>query len=256
MMVDRTRSAAFDDDDVARAYAHRPPYPRAMYDFLLSLPRERNRALDLGCGPGKIAHGLAPHFRHVDAVDPSLPMLRLADDGRHPNITWIHATAESAPLAPTYDLITAGASIHWMEHAVIFPRLAGVLAEGGVIAVLGGDDAHDPPWEAEIQDFNRRWVERLGGTYDHQAYNRDLLAYERWMTIAGRRTFETTIHQTIAHYLESQHSRATWSRANLGPAPTEQFDAELREILSPHAVEGEITYTVRTELVWGRPRTV
>lgn len=252
-MVDRTQASAFDNSDVARAYLHRPPYPPAMYDFLRRLPLHHNRALDLGCGPGKIAHGLAPHFQHLDAVDPSLPMLRLADDGRNPNIAWIHAPAETAPLAPSYDLITAGASIHWMDHAVIFPRLASLLAEGGVMAVLGGDDAHDPPWEAEIQTFNRRWVERLGGSYDHQAYSRALSAYERWMTITGGRAFEAPVRQTIDHYLESQHSRATWSRANLGPALAEQFDAELRELLSPHAVEGEIRYTVRTEVVWGKP---
>jgi trans-aconitate methyltransferase len=253
-MVDRTSSVAFDDDDVARAYAHRPPYPPALYDFLLGLPRARRRALDLGCGPGKIAHGLAPHFQHVDAVDPSLPMLHLGDDGRYPNISWIHAPAESAQLAPSYDLITAGASIHWMDHEIIFPRLADILAEGGAMAVLGGDDAYDPPWEAEIQDFNRRWVERLGGTYDHQAYSRALSAYERWMTITGRRTFEALVHQTIEHYLESQHSRATWSRANLGPELTERFDAELRDLLAPHIDGGMLHYTVKTDVAWGVPR--
>lgn len=253
-MVDRTRATAFDDHDVARAYAHRPPYPPAMYDFLLRLPLHCNRALDLGCGPGKIAHGLAPHFEHVDAVDSSLPMLRLADDGRHPNISWIHAPAESAPLAHSYDLITAGASIHWMDHAVLFPRLADVLAEGGAMAVLGGDDAEDPPWEPAMQEFNRRWVEQLGGTYDHQAYRHALSAYRRWMTIVGQRMFDAPVRQTIDQYLESQHSRATWSRANLGAENLPQFDAELREILAPYAEGDAIHYTVRTDVDWGVPR--
>src|SRR5690606_35842056 len=94
--------AAFDDPDVARAYMHRPPYHPPLYDFLVELVPCHRRVLDLGCGTGKLAHGLAAHFEHVDAVDPSLPMLRLADDGRHDNITWIHGFAETALLDGPY----------------------------------------------------------------------------------------------------------------------------------------------------------
>ena len=39
--------------------------------------------------------------------------------GATSNIRWIVADAEAAPLAGEYDLVTAGASIHWMRPAVL-----------------------------------------------------------------------------------------------------------------------------------------
>jgi SAM-dependent methyltransferase len=251
----RRGGSAFDDEDVARAYAYRPPYPQALYDFLFDLTATHRRALDLGCGPGKIAHNLAARFEHVDALDPSLPMLRVADDGRHANITWIHDFAETAPLAPSYQLITAGASIHWMDHALVFPKLAGVLSDGGVLAVLGGDFACDAPWLDEWEAFWQGWLARLGDTYDPGGYEAAMSAFRPRMDIDGERTFEGRVSQPIEHYIECQHSRATWSRANMGVQLAATFDAELREILLPHAdPRGMIEYTTEVEVVWGQPR--
>lgn len=245
--------AAFDDPDVARAYMHRPPYHPPLYDFLVELVPCHRRVLDLGCGTGKLAHGLAAHFEHVDAVDPSLPMLRLADDGRHDNITWIHGFAETALLDGPYDLMVAGASIHWMDHAALFPRLAGLLAGYGVLAVLGGDHAHDTPWEGEWEGFLARWLDRLGDRYSPGEYRAAMTAFRPWMDIAGERVFEDRFSQSIDDFIECQHSRASWSRANLGPL-TAEFDADLRALLRPHARNGTLYYTTRTEIIWGRPR--
>lgn len=253
-MVNREGGTSFDDADVARAYAYRPPYPDPVYDFVTSLPRRRERALDLGCGTGKIAHNLATRFRHVDAVDPSLPMLRLADNGQHANITWVHATAETAQLAPAYDLVTAGASIHWMDHAAVFPKFAGILAESGVLAVIEGDGAHNPPWQSAWKRFIHRWLERIGGEYDPEGFRRSMTSYQQWMTIAGERTFVMTFTQDIDGFIECQHSRATWSRAALGQEHIEGFDSDLRDLLLPYSTEGVISYTVRTQVVWGVPR--
>lgn len=253
MPVDRVGAEAFDDAGVARAYAYRPPYPPALFDFLVQLPAQRHRALDLGCGPGKIAHNLSPYFEHVDAVDPSLPMLRLADDGQHPNITWIHSPAETAPLAASYDLVTAGASIHWMEHAALFPRLASALAESGFIAVIEGDEAHEAPWQADWEAFIQRWLNRLGRDYDPGGYHDSMTAYQCWIAVAGQRTFQMPVTQSIDEFIECQHSRATWSRRNLGAERAARFDAELRELLLPHSIEGAVRFTVETRLVWGTP---
>ncbi|MEE9255157.1 MAG: class I SAM-dependent methyltransferase, partial [Pseudomonadales bacterium] len=145
MALDRTQGEAFDDREVVRSYACRAPYSPAMYEFLFDLV-SLSAALDLGCGPGKIARVLADRFARVDAVDPSLPMLEVArelDRDRPLNINWIHARGETAPFEPPYDLITAGASIHWMDHAVVFPRLAAAIADGGFMAVMDGDGAHE-----------------------------------------------------------------------------------------------------------------
>ena len=57
--TDPTRGRAFDDEDVAHAYANRPPYPAALHHELIQLSSGRHAALDLGCGPGKLARVLA-----------------------------------------------------------------------------------------------------------------------------------------------------------------------------------------------------
>src|SRR5215475_1949082 len=88
----RKRSTAFQDDDVVHAYAHRPDYPAALFDALLARTAGRAISLDLGTGPGKIAGRLAPHFAHVDALDPSQAMLSVArSNWPAKNINWINA---------------------------------------------------------------------------------------------------------------------------------------------------------------------
>ncbi|CAN5666368.1 class I SAM-dependent methyltransferase [soil metagenome] len=244
---------AFDDEDVARAYAFRPPYPEALIEFLVELSRHHRRALDLGCGTGKIAHALAPSFRQIDAVDPSAAMLRVAAGGRHANINWIHGFAESAALTGPYDLITAGASIHWMDHPVVFRKLASVLNSAGVVAVIEGDQAHEVPWQDDWERFLARWLGRLGRDYNPAGFRDWMTAFRRWMEIGGTRLFEGRYTQAVEHFIECQHSRATWSRANLGDELVAEFDAELRDLLLPYADGGMISFTTRSEVVWGRP---
>ncbi|MGO9605967.1 MAG: class I SAM-dependent methyltransferase [Candidatus Binataceae bacterium] len=246
---------AFDDLDVARCYAHRPPYPPELYDHLFSLTRGRRRALDLGCGTGKIARVLAEHFEEVDAVDPSGPMLSVAlNAGTKRPIRWIEARAEDAELAGPYDLITAGASIHRMRHEILFPRLATHLANDGFIAVIEGDHPHSPPWIDAWKKFLTHWLKRLGrGDYDEPRFIEELRAFERWMRIDGRRTFIASCQQTIDDFLACQHSRSTFTRARMGAARANEFDDDLRRMLEPHANRGLLRFQVITNLTWGRP---
>ena len=91
--------AIFAEADVARCYHARPPYAPALCHRLLELVPGRHRALDLGCGPGKVAVVLAEHFDEVVALDPSEPMLaagQAADEGRHPNIAWTRGKANKS----------------------------------------------------------------------------------------------------------------------------------------------------------------
>ncbi|MBT4503842.1 MAG: hypothetical protein HOC74_39275 [Gemmatimonadetes bacterium] len=57
-------------------------------------------------------------------------------NGDHPNLQWIHGRVEEVSLQPTYSMITAGASIHWMEWNLVFPRFKEVLTADGYIATL------------------------------------------------------------------------------------------------------------------------
>ena len=247
----------FDDADVAGAYLKRPPYPAALLDRLAELAPGRRHALDLGCGPGKLARPLADRFAAVTAIDPSAPMIaqgQALDAGRHPNIRWLCAPAETADFGPSADLAVAGASLHWMTHGVLFPRLAQALGSEGVIAAVDGDGPSAAPWLAAHRAFTVGWVERLGFAFDHPDFRARMVAHEAWIDIEGRETFTAAHRMPIADFVEMEHSRATWSRAKLGDANVAAFDAELAALLRPYADGDEITFEVTSRLMWGRPR--
>lgn len=255
--TDPARGQAFDDLDVARAYANRAPYPAALFGRLAALAPRRERVLDLGSGPGKLARPLAEVFAHVDAVDPAAPMIAVGRDldaGAHPNIAWIVSTAESAPLADAYNLVVAGASIHWMDHEVLFPRLHQHMSPDGLVAVIGGDEAHDPPWAAQWPALMGKWIAAMGGVYDQQTFNAQAAAHESWMDIDGRETITANISQSLEDFIDGEHSRGTWTRRKMGPERAAAFDADLRALLAPQAHDGMLTYETRTRLTYGRPR--
>ncbi|MCZ6640163.1 MAG: class I SAM-dependent methyltransferase, partial [Gammaproteobacteria bacterium] len=75
-----------------------------------------------------------------------------------------------------------------------------------------------------------------------------------WMNIAGRKTFIFDYRQKLVDFVTCQHSRATWTRIQLGNPLAAEFDAELTELLTPFAHEGQLEFSLQTNLVWGTPR--
>jgi SAM-dependent methyltransferase len=252
----RERGKRFNDADVAGCYAFRPAYPRALFDAVLKRAPGRAKLLDLGTGNGKIAGALADEFDEVTAVDPSPSMLGEARRlwRGHRNISWTCDAGETVPLAGPYDLVTAGASIHWMKPNIVFPRLAGTLAPAGRIAIIVGDFPHDPPWQTAWADFVERWTVRLGDAYAPERWHTGYEAHESWMSIEFREPFLHEVSQTIPDFIECQHSRASWTRHALGPANAEAFDAELLDLLTPFATDGHLSYRVITNLTLGTAR--
>lgn len=251
----RATASAFADADVARCYAARPPYAPALYAFLLGQVAGRGRALDLGCGPGKIAIVLADHFAEVVALDPSAAMIeagQAADAGRHGGIAWTCETAEAYRTDRGFDLVTAGTSIHWLDHEAVFPKLAGWT---GTLAVIAGDEPAVAPCGHEAWTaFLARWLARLGGGYDPAGAAAEARRHEAWMDIAGRREFPFTVGQSVADFVRGQHSRATWSRAVMGEALAAEFDHELEDLMRPFATDGQLELAMVSTLTWGAPR--
>jgi SAM-dependent methyltransferase len=159
-------AAIFAQAEVAASYYARQPYAPAAYETLLAQVPGRARALDLGCGPGPVARVLAERFGEVVALDPSAPMIaegQAADAGAHPNIRWLCARAEDFGDNGNFDVVTAGSSIHWVDPAAVFPKLARLT---GLIAMLANDPLFPrPPPPCGIEawlDFLTRWNERVG----------------------------------------------------------------------------------------------
>lgn len=139
-----------------------------------------------------------------------------------------------------------------MRPGVLFPRLRCHLVSGAVFAVVAGDEPHDPPWAAAWPEFVRGWVERMGGTYDRPRFDAEGVAYQSWLDIQGEEFFDSTVQQSLADFIEGEHSRGTWARRKMGSDRAAAFDAELAELLAPHVRAGRLSYQVRTSLTHGR----
>jgi SAM-dependent methyltransferase len=249
---------------VAENYSFRPPYSPEVYSTLLSLIGNGPAVvLDAGCGTGKITFGLVDDVERIDAVDPSIEMLKIArrhPDAANPKIRWINARMEEAPLDPPYGLIVASLSIHWMDLDRVLARFADALADRACLAVLDGDAPVSAPWEREETAFMVSFLEKSDGRpRDWFKSMRERLAepvlVHRAFQAAGHKvTTPKRFSQSIADYLRCQHSRASWSEDHLGEKASREFDREMTRLLSGHAVDGMLTFEVQTRIDWGRVR--
>jgi trans-aconitate 2-methyltransferase len=155
---------------------------RPALDLLLQIPRDLQPAeiWDLGCGTGEQAAVLAarhPNAR-VHGLDSSESMLAVARNRKAP-VDWRMGdiAAFAPPVAP--DLIFTNAALQWLpDHQALFPRLAAVLAPGGVLAcqmpiaregrwrALLGETAADPRWSARLAGVDRISMLSDGTYYD------------------------------------------------------------------------------------------
>jgi trans-aconitate methyltransferase len=144
----RGYAEAFQDQSVVEAYRHRPPYPASTFDILTHLlPPHFTALLDVGCGRGELARHLVERVERVDAVDVSRSMIEQGKQlphGNHPRLRWVQGRIEEVQLQPPYALVTAGASLHWMEWNRVMPRFAELLIDGAYLAVVGNATIPSP----------------------------------------------------------------------------------------------------------------
>ena len=155
----------------ADAYArYRPDYPNELFDYLATLTKSREVALDLATGSGQAAVGLARHFSLVIASDGSVSQLQSAEE--HPKVAYIANLAEQPALRDgAVDLVVAAQAAHWFDHARFYPEMKRVLKPDGALALWTYGLAYvEPQIDAIVKHFysdivgsywppERRWVE-------------------------------------------------------------------------------------------------
>lgn len=161
---------------------------RPAAELLARVPLESPRlVIDLGCGPGNSTALIAARFPDAEVIglDTSPAMLESAR-ARLPRLAFALADAATWTPERAPDLIYANAVLQWLpDHATLLPRLFGLLAPGGVLAVQMPDNLAEPthrlmravaasgPWAAAIGD--PAVAGRLGRMLEPAAYY-DLLA--------------------------------------------------------------------------------
>ncbi|HVV51266.1 MAG TPA: class I SAM-dependent methyltransferase [Polyangia bacterium] len=165
---DRARAESF--GTVAALYdRHRPRYPEALIDDLAALTPAR--AVDVGCGTGQAARALARRGVSVLGVEPDARMAALArDHGVAVEVAtfedWDHAGRR-------FDLLTFGASWHWIDPERGIAKAARVLRPGGTLARFWSAEVPDERAVAALESVYRRlaphatrYVPAVSGDWD------------------------------------------------------------------------------------------
>ena len=245
----------FKDQSVADAYVNYPPYSDEVFEVLDGLIQDEPRiVLDIGCGTGDVARPLAPLVERVDAVDQSAAMIEIGrsrESGDLPNIRWVCESAEDFAYDTRYSLIVAGASLHWMDWYEVLPRMGGALSGGSYLAIVGGRGIDTAPWVPALGKILRTYSTNK----DFEPYDMDdELERRRLFSVVGKkRTVPQEYRMSVDQYVELFHARNGFSRQRMDPQSAAEFDAAVRELVTPFAAGDMLTFDVTTTITWGHP---
>jgi SAM-dependent methyltransferase len=163
---------------------YRPPYPAEFFRTVAQKLRlsERHALVDLGTGPGLLALGFASYVGRVTAVDPEPAMLAVARSAvarAGQAVRLIEGRAEDLPGdIGSFDVVTIGRALHWMDRASLGPLFARLVAPGGAIVVCASFSVRDSrnPWLEDYDTARRRWSdeELLSGSRKGEQAHRNL----------------------------------------------------------------------------------
>ncbi len=250
----QARADRFTDQSVVDAYPLRWPYPPEVFQVLVDLMVDSpGIALDAGTGTGDIARPLVARVGRVDAVDVSEPMLagaRTLPGGDYPGLRWIESRVEDFITESRYSLVTAGESLHWMDWPIVLPRFHELLVPGGMLAIIQRTE-EPTPW----QDGLAGLIATHSTVRNYEPF--DLIAeleQRSLFDVKGRhKTAPVPFRQSVGDYIESFHSRSSFSRQNMPPEAADAFDTGLRELVEPWSDDGVVVLQTIGDMVWGEP---
>jgi SAM-dependent methyltransferase len=117
-------------------WSHNVHYHRLI---LNAVPVGCQRALDVGCGQGRLTRALRQVVPEVSGIDRERRSIEIAR--AHPgagDIGYLLGDFLETPFQPgSLDLVTSVASLHHMDAEVALGTMSGLLRPGGVLVVIG-----------------------------------------------------------------------------------------------------------------------
>ena len=126
--------------DFAKQYADNSVNPRKngfeldlnLPSIIKMIPKDAQRVLDFGCGPGDFTVKLAKHVTVVEGCDYSEAMIKLAQDS-YPSVkffTWDYT--DTAPDVMPYDVVVSKLTLHFVDDlSQLAKALRDVLKDDG-----------------------------------------------------------------------------------------------------------------------------
>ena len=175
------------------------------------------RVTDLGCGTGELTawlHGELGASETV-GVDASETMLARAAEQRRDGLRFQQADIRAWAPAEPPDLIFSNAALQWVDgHEELWPRLAGLLASGGQIAVqMPVNDDHPSHTVARELAAEQPYAEAMAG---HERVF-PVLAPERYSELLWSLGFERRLVrvQVYEHVHGSVNAVVEWMKGSL-----------------------------------------
>jgi ubiquinone/menaquinone biosynthesis C-methylase UbiE len=239
-------------DGVADVYDQaRPDFPPEPIDWAwqrLGLGDDHT-VVDLAAGTGKLSQALVARAGRLIAVEPQAEMRRVLAE-RVPATEIVDATAEDLPFAAgSVRAVFVASAFHWFDGPAALASIHRVLVPGGGLTLLWND----------FDDEGQPWGEELGKRLDAVPAP-DARPANRPYTGLWRTAFDdTTLFGPLESRLFTRKARvevdrmlllmSTWSVVAARPQDEQQaLMSDLRGILEPHAVAGEVEVTRRVDV--------
>ncbi len=132
--------------------------PRVLHWLLTQLPDHASRALDAGCGAGRLTQALSERYDHVVGVDISEPLIDIARQHSAPNVRYVVGDLRSFRDAMGFNLVLSSTTLHHvpdLDAALL--HLQGLVRPGGIAILIDNVASRPTP---------PRWIHVLGAVRD------------------------------------------------------------------------------------------
>ena len=199
--------------------------------------------MDLACGTGQLAFGLASRCAEVCAVDQETEAIDLARANartrRVQNIRWVVGRAEDVEADGDFDLVVIGNAFHRLQRRRVAGSARRWLAPGGHLALVWSTSPWDGDleWQRVLAQIMREWVDvahaedRVPADLDRHLIDAPHAAVltEAGFAIAGEHDFPTPHDWTVESLNGFLYSTAVLSKRALGShAPAFEQDLRVR----------------------------
>jgi len=235
----------------------RPPYAARLIARVAALTglAAAHRVMDLGCGPGQLAHAFAPYAAQVVAIDPEPEMLRIARDQAPANVEFIEASSyDLGPHLGQFHLVAIGRAFHWMDRTDTLRRLDGLTDADGAVAFFSDShpDVPDNDWNQTFREIADRYGADKGFLRRGAGYAPTiaLLLDSAFSALEMISVIERR-EMTTDRLVERAFSRSTTSREKLGEKSA-AFEAEIRDAMAAIHPDGMFAEVVATQALIAR----
>ena len=222
---------------------YREPYPPKFFEKVaeqIGLHGDES-LLDVGCGPGLLAIGFAPFVARCTGLDPETGMIvaaKAAAAAAGVTLSLIQGRVEEFPATQTYDVITIGRALHWLEHEASLVVLERILApDSGRILTCRAFSVETPEtaWVKAFEKVRRAWA------LDPDEKHCRVDGKEWFAGSCFRELSETSVTEwrqvTISDLIGRALSRSNTSPEVIGERHT-KFKTEITAALEPFVRDG------------------